>query len=123
MAARKHHPQHAVPNRARLELLLYRGSQRPLAFNPSPHFRSECAGRPLPAHRVQRAVLRRRHQPRRRILRQSAHLPRFHRAAEGVLHNVFRQRKVLYPEDPRERRHHSSRLAAKQLISAQLIRA
>src|ERR1700735_1570436 len=60
-------------------------------------------------------MLRRSHQPRRRIGRHPVKLPNLNRAAEGILYDVFGQRKVLNTEEPRERDHHPPRLVPEQL--------
>ena len=52
----------------------------------------------LATQNVERAVLRRRHQPRRWILRHAAELPHLECATERVLHHVLRQREVVDAE-------------------------
>jgi len=74
-------------------------------------------GRALPAKHVDRPVLCRRHQPRRGILRESAEGPHLHRAAEGVLHDVFRQREVVDAEYARERGNHAPRFPTEQMVA------
>src|SRR5437899_3218945 len=51
------------------------------------------------------------------VLRQSAEFPHLERAAEGVLHHVFRQREVLDSKDARQRGDHAPRFAPKQMVA------
>jgi len=48
---------------------------------------------------------------------QSAEFSHLKRTAEGVLHNVFRQREVMDSEDARQRGDYASRFAPKQMIA------
>jgi len=85
-----------------------RGDERPLALDHAREFRSIGTGGALAAKDVDGAVLGGRHKPRGRICGDAMELPNFNRAAEGVLDDVFCQRKVVDAEEPRERDHHAS---------------
>ena len=47
----------------------------------------------------------------------SAEFPHLKRAAEGVLHDVFRQREVVDSKDARQRGNYAPRFAPKQMIA------
>jgi hypothetical protein len=102
LAAREHHPQLLVANGSRLERLVDRWRERPLALELSRQLGREGERGALAPNTVEHAVLRRRHQPGRRVLGDSADLPHLERAAERVLHDVFGEREVVHAEDARE---------------------
>src|SRR5882672_6734293 len=52
-----------------------------------------------------------------RIFRHAAEFPHFHRAAKGILHDIFRQREVLHAEDPRQGGDHPPCFAPKEKIA------
>ena len=43
-------------------------------------------------------------------------IPHLQRAAEGVLHDIFRQRQVVDAEDARQRRNETPRLTTEQVL-------
>src|SRR5262249_47072271 len=51
-----------------------------------------------------------------RVLGDTAELPHLQRTAEGVLHDVFRQRQVVDPEDARQRGDDAPRFAPEQML-------
>src|SRR5262249_9495069 len=69
-----------------------------------------------PQH-VERTVLGRGHQPGRRILRHTMEFPHFQRAAEGVLHDVFRQREIVDSKDASQGRDHPARFVAEKMLA------
>ncbi len=97
--------------------LLHHGGERPFTLEQPSQFRRESARRALAPQNVERAVLRRGHQPGGRILRHAAEFPHFQRAAEGVLDDVLRQREVVDAEDARQRGDHASRLVPEEMIA------
>ena len=115
MAAGEHHAQLIVLDRVRLEDLVDGRHQRPLALDHPRQLRRIGPRGPLPPQNVDRAMLRRCHQPRRRVRRHAAELPHLDRAAEGVLDHVFCQREVVHPEESRQCDHHPPRLVPEQL--------
>ena len=116
MAAGEHHAQLIVFDRVSSKELFDRRGERPFALEQPPQFRRERARRALAPQNVERAVLRRGHEPRGRVLRHAAEFPHFQRAAEGVLHDVFRQREVVDSEDARQRGDHAPRFAPEKMI-------
>ena len=61
-------------------------------------------------------MFRCRHQPRRRVVRNSAQVPDFERPAEGVLGDILGEREVVHAEDARQRRDESARLAPEKML-------
>ena len=116
MTAGKHHPELLVANRVGGKRLVDHGRQRPLGLEQPAHLGREGARPAFAPHDVEGAVLRRRHEPRRRVLRNPADLPHFQRAKERVLDDVFGERQVVHSEDSRERGDHAPRLAPEKMI-------
>ena len=116
MAAGEHHAQLIVFDRVRREEFFDGGPQRPFGFEPARQFRRESQRGALAPQNIERTILRRRHQPRRRIFRRAAKFPNFQRAAEGVLHHVFCQRQIVNSENSRKRGHHAARLAPEKML-------
>ena len=116
MAAGEHHSQLLVADRGRREGLVDERGQRPLGLEEAAHLGREGARRALAPHDVERTVLRRRHQPRRRVVGNAARLPGLERAAERVLHHVLGEREVVDAEDARQRRDQPPRLAPKETV-------
>jgi hypothetical protein len=102
-AAGEHHAQLIVLDLLRGEKLLDGRGQRPFAFEQPAELGCEGAGRALAPQDVERTVFRGQHQPGRGILGHASEFPDLQRAAEGVLHDVFRQCQVVDSEDARER--------------------
>ena len=109
MTARKHHAQLIVPERFLREQLLV-GLEHP------GQLRCERPGGALAPQRVERTVLRGSHEPRRGIVRHAPKRPHLEGAAEGVLHDVFRQRQVLDAEDARQRGDQPPRFPPEQML-------
>src|SRR5262249_39460176 len=70
----------------------------------------------LVAEYVNRPVFCGGHQPGGRIVRQAPQLPDLERPAEGVLHDVLRQRQVMNAEHASEGGDHPSRLAPEKMV-------
>ncbi len=117
MAAGEHHAQQVVLDRVRGEQLLDHRHERPFAFEQPPELGCEGLRRALAPQHVERPVLGGGHQPRRRIFRHALELPDLCGAAEGVLHDVFRQRQVVDAEDPGQGGDHAPRLASEQMVA------
>src|SRR5215467_12186388 len=116
MAAREHHPKLAVFDRLRFELLLDSRRERPFTLEQPPQLWCELTRGAFAAQHVERAVLRRGHEPRGRVFRHTPEFPHFQRAAEGVLHNVFCQREVMHSKNARQRGNDAPRFAPKQML-------
>lgn len=117
MTAGDYHPQLLIPYRGRGKRLVDEGRHRPLALEQPTHLGREGARGAFAPPDVKRAVLRRRHEPRGRVLRDAASPPHLQRSAEGVLGDVFRKRQVVQAEDSRERGNHAPRLAPEELFA------
>src|SRR5262249_6868157 len=115
MTAREHHPQLLVANDAGLECLVNRGAERPLTREMPGELGCERERRALTPHPIERAVLRRRHQPRRRVLRYAADFPHLERAAKGILRNVLGERQIVHAEDSRKRGDEPARLTPEEV--------
>jgi hypothetical protein len=116
MTACEHHSQLLIPNGVRRKRLVDNRGDRPLGLEQPPYLGRKRARGALAPHDVERTILRRRHQPRGRVLRHAADLPHFQRTAEGVLDDVLCQRQVVHAEDSRERGDHPSRLAPEEVF-------
>jgi len=117
MAAGEHHPKLIVFDRVCSKKLLDDGGEGPLAFEQLPQLWRESARGALAPQDVESAVLCGGHEPCGRVLRQSAEFTHLERAAEGVLHDVFRQREVVNSKDARQRGDHARRFAPKKMIA------
>jgi len=115
MTAGEHHPKLIVLDRVRVEHLVDRRNQRPLALDHAGQLGGVAARCPLAAQNVDGAMLGRGHQPRGGVRGHPAELPHLDRAAEGVLYDVFCQREVVNAEEPRERDHHASGFVPEEL--------
>jgi hypothetical protein len=71
------------------------------------------ASRTLTPQDIDRAVLSSGHEPGGWIFRHPTNLPHFERTAEGVLHDIFCQRKIVRSKDARQRGDHPPRFMAK----------
>ena len=116
MTAREHHPKLLVADRGRGKGLVHDRGDRPLGFEQPPYLGREGACRPLAPEDVECPVLRRRHEPRRRVFRNAANPPHLQRSAEGVLYDVFCERQIVHAEDSRERDDHAPRLAPEEML-------
>ena len=116
MAAREHHSQLLITNDVLAERLLDNRSRRPFGLEKPAQLRGERAGGPLTPDHVEGTVLRRRHQPRRRVLWNAAYLPDLQRATERLLHDVLGQGEIVNAEDSGECRHKAPRLAPKEVF-------
>jgi hypothetical protein len=92
-------------------------SERPFALKEPTEFRSKSARGALASQNVECAIFRRGKEPGGRIFRHAVEFPHLKGAAEGILQDVFRQREVMDPEDPRESGHHAPGFAPKQKIA------
>ncbi len=117
MAAGEHHAQLVVPDRRVAERFGDDGGERPFALEEASELGRERARGALAPKDVERAMLRGRHQPCGRILRNAAQLPHLERAAERVLHHVLGEREVVDAEESRERGDHPSRFAPEEMVA------
>ena len=117
MAAGEHHPKLIVFDRVRSKQLLDDGGERPFAFEQLPQLWREGARGALAPQDVERAVLCGGHEPRGGVFRHSAEFPHLKRTAEGVLHDVFRQREVVDSKDARQRGDYAPRFAPEEMIA------
>ena len=104
------------------ECLFHRWSERPLRVELPLDLGRKAARGALPPQEVERAILRRLHQPCRRILGHAVELPRLQRAAEGVLDDVFRQRQIVDSEHAGEDRDQPARLVPEEMLRYVLLR-
>jgi hypothetical protein len=116
LAAGKHHAQLLVAHDSGRKRLVQQGRQLLLGVERAAQLRRERSRRALAPQAIQRAVLRRRHQPPGRVVGYALRLPRFQGAAQGVLHHVFRELQLVQSEQARERRDHARRLASEQVL-------
>src|SRR5688572_4373627 len=116
VATREHHPQLVVADGLGLEQAVEGGTDGPLALEQLADLGGERARGALAAQDVERAILGGGHQPRRGVVGHSAELPDLERAAEGVLHDVLRQREVVHSEHAGERGDHAPRFTPEQVF-------
>src|SRR5215510_10477018 len=107
MTTRKHHPQQVVLYCARRKELFNNRRERPLAPDQTAQLRLKGPSGTLTPESIDRAILRRGHEPGGWILRHAAKLPYFESPAEGVLHDVFCQCQIMRPKDTRQCGDHS----------------
>src|SRR5208282_3393095 len=117
MAAGEHHAKQIVFYCARCKEFLNDRGECPFALKKPAQLRRKGACRALAPQDVQCAVLCSGHEPGRRVLRHAANSPHLQRAAEGVLHDVLRQREVVDAKDARQRGDHPPRLAPEEMIA------
>src|SRR5215475_400826 len=117
MTAREHHPQQVIFDGVRRKDFLDDRDERPLAFKEPAKLGGERARRAPAPQDIKSAIFRRGHKPSGGILRHAAEFPHLHRAAEGILHHVFRQREVVDSENPRQGGHHPPRFTAKEKVA------
>jgi hypothetical protein len=117
MAAREHHAKLIVFDADWIEDLLDCIGQGPLGLQQSPEIRRKVQGGTFAPQYVDGAILRGLHEPRGRVFRNSAELPNLQGPAEGVLDDVFCQRKIVKAECPREGGDHASCLSAKEMVA------
>src|SRR5579863_3077388 len=117
MAARKHHAKLIVFDADRIEDIRDRVGQGPFGLQQSSQIRRKRQGGAFAPQHVDGAIPRGLHQPGRRVFRDAAELPNLQRATEGILDDVFCQRKIMNAECPREGGDHASRLSAKEMVA------
>ena len=119
MTAGKHQAQLVAANRRRAEGLGYGWRERPFAFQPEPEpeLRRVGAGGAFAAQNVERAMLRRGHQPRGWILRHAVQLPHLDCPYERVLHHILGEREIVDAEQSRERGDHPSRFPTEEMVA------
>src|SRR5215831_12860358 len=116
VATGEHHPELLVMNRIVAKHLSNDRTARPFTLKQPAQLRLVSARGPLSAQNIERAILGGGHQPCGRILRHTSVGPHFGSPAEGVLNDIFCERDIMEPEDPREYSDHAARLPPKEMF-------